>query len=185
MRNLWACFSIALLSASASASEGRVETIHSDFVREVRSWPAGRGAAQVVYVKRPTAELRRGPAATDPVVATVKQGDSLTVLAAEPARLRVRTVTGAEGFISRINVADKKPAGVSEGQLIVSSGTAARQGANAASIRGLSPVAEKYANDMKLSTEALEQVKQMEAVGDGVTPAEVQQFAAEGGVVAP
>jgi hypothetical protein len=185
MRKLSTSLVLLLASTAGMAMAGPPENLHSDFVRVVREWPAGRGPGQTVYVKRPTAELRGGPGASDPVVATLKQGDALSVVVAAPARLKVKTANGTEGYITKINVADSKPSGVAGGQLIVSSNTSTATGANAASVRGLSPMAEQYASDMKLSKEAVEQVKDMEAVGNQISSSQVASFAKEGGVVAP
>ncbi|MBI1291897.1 hypothetical protein GC173_11740 [bacterium] len=185
MRKLSTSLAILLVGTAGIAFAEPPDTLHTDFVRVVREWPAGRGPSQTVYVKRATAELRKGPSASDSVVATLKQGEALTVVAAEPARLKVKTATGLEGFITRINVSDSKPSGVSGGQLIVASNTSTTTGANAASIRGLSPMAEKYAKDLKISEDAVEDVKKMEKVGDQISPAQVASFAREGGVVAP
>jgi hypothetical protein len=52
-------------------------------------------------------------------------------------------------------------------------------------VRGLSPLAEEYATKEQLPEEAVRQVKRMEAVGDGITAAEVEKFLREGGIVAP
>lgn len=180
----------ALVVLALMASGGSVYMAGASSIRDPQarqSAPAARQEVRTVFIRREGVDLRGGPGNSDPVLATLTLGESLTVLEETSTRLKVRTASGTEGFVSKINVSDRRPAGSSGGgsQLIVRGDTRRGEASGVQTVRGLSPLAEEYATKEQLPEEAVRQVKRMEAVGDGITAAEVEKFLREGGIVAP
>lgn len=67
-------------------------------------------SAETVYVREQgTADMRSGPLATDPVVKTVRSGNSLTVIERGEEAIHVRDDNGNEGWISSFRLTDEKP----------------------------------------------------------------------------
>ncbi len=66
---------------------------------------------ETVYVAAKTAQLRSGKTSLDPVVASLKLGDTLDVVTRDDRWLQVQTSQGFKGWIYYNNVSASKPAG--------------------------------------------------------------------------
>lgn len=134
-------------------------------------------AQQTVYVKVNDAKVRSGATADATVVASPAKGASLTVVATEGPRYKVRTADGKEGYISRLHVSTTKPdsgGGTLSG--IGRSEVKANEAQTVASIRGLSPAAKTLAQNQGLSAQAVQFAEKMESESAKVSDAQVENF---------
>ena len=133
--------------------------------------------AQTMYA-RTAATVRADKKLSAPVVASLKQGDAVTVRVKEGSHYKV-SVGGKEGWIYYNKLAEHKPEDV-----------AALLGADPArpivlteleaggALRGLSPMAENYAKGADIPEWATQAVENMQ--GLGITAEELESFAREG-----
>src|ERR1700693_3031915 len=66
---------------------------------------------ETVYVAAKSAQLRSGKTSLDPVVASLKLGETLEVVKRDDHWLQVQTTKGVKGWIYYNNVSASKPAG--------------------------------------------------------------------------
>jgi len=66
---------------------------------------------ETVYVAAKSAQLRSGKTSLDPVVASLKLGETLDVVKRDDRWLQVQTTKGVKGWIYHNNVSASKPAG--------------------------------------------------------------------------
>jgi len=129
---------------------------------------------------RTSATVRADKTLSAPVVATLKQGDAVTVKAKEGTHYRV-SVGGKEGWIYYNKLAEHKPEDVAA---LLSAGptrpivlTELEAGG---ALRGLSPMAENYAKSADIPQWAVQAVENMQ--GLGITAQDLDSFAREGGL---
>lgn len=136
-----------------------------------------------VYAKRDGVPVRSGTGRNDPVVEEVAIGAPLAVLEVEGLRLRVRTGAGNEGFIPKLNVTDVAPAGASSGGMFsVRDDLGTGQRSNVTAIRGLTPAAEKFADEQDIPGEVVRSFGALQEMSASLTREDLERFAAEGGV---
>jgi uncharacterized protein YgiM (DUF1202 family) len=121
---------------------------------------------ETVYVAAKSAQLRSGKTSLDPVVASLKLGETLEVVKRDDRWLQVQTAKGVKGWIYHTNVSASKPAG-GDNELAAlgrnmrqtdSSGVTASAGA-----RGLDKASEGYANRAGITQQHREAVDRMTA----------------------
>ena len=133
--------------------------------------------AQTMYA-RTAATVRADKTLSAPVVATLKQGDAVTVKAEEGRHYKV-SVGGKEGWIYYNKLAGKKPENVAvllsadPGRPIVLTELEA-----GGALRGLSPMAENYAKSADIPQWAVQAVESMQ--GRVITAEDLDSFAREG-----
>jgi uncharacterized protein YgiM (DUF1202 family) len=134
--------------------------------------------AEDVWVKRPELDLRASPSVAGNVVATVKKGQQLQVIAREGAWVKVKA-GDTEGYVSQNSLSDKKVAG-GGGVLSAVAGGPNTSGATAsAGVKGLDKMAEEYAAAKGLDPT---RVDEMIARTKRITPEELAAFTREGKV---
>jgi hypothetical protein len=141
---------------------------------------AGLARAETVYVRSEDASLKSAGDADASEVATLPRGTELTVVSRQGSWVQVQT-GGKTGWVHKLKVSPDKPesggsalSGLSGG----TRGTYAQEAESGRAARGLSPMAEKYAQAKALSPESIASVKRMEQYT--VTKKEVQSFLKEG-----
>jgi len=133
--------------------------------------------AEEVWVKRPELDVRGAPSVAGNVVATVKKGQQLQVIGREGAWVKVK-VGETEGYVSQNSLSDKKVSG--GGGLSTFAGGPDTSGATAsAGVKGLDPMAEKYAAAKGLDPK---RVDAMIARTEAISPDELAAFMREGKV---
>lgn len=139
----------------------------------------------VVYVVPAAAEIRSGDALGGPVVATVKKGEALALLQETALRVRVRTAAGKEGWIAARQVSKTAPDTGNRGLGgIVRDDREVAEMRTTASNRGLvSSETKEMAAQEGLPQEAIDQVNAADALAASIKDADVDAFAAEGGLV--
>lgn len=138
--------------------------------------PAG---SKSVWVKRSGAQLRSSAAATSSVVATLNEGDQLSVLATEGNKYKVRGGAG-EGYIATMVVSDAAPAKKGGGALGTRNDVVLSQNSNISSTRGLGPDAEKYAEAAEITPQAKADVEKMKDISLAITDVDLELFQEEG-----
>lgn len=147
--------------------------------------PIAAVAQQTVYVKPSEASLRSGSGFGGPVVATVKQGQSLTVLQEERLRLYVRTSTGQEGYIVANQVQTSAPKSSSGGGLggFVNDDRELTQMRTQGVNRGLlSEDAKEMAASGEVSEQAVKDLEDTQKLTNTITDSEVDSFMKSGGL---
>lgn len=140
----------------------------------------------VVYAKRDGVPMRSGTGRNDPVVEEVGIGAPLEVLEVDGLRLRVRSATGREGYLPKLNVTDVAPARQdTRGMFRVRDDLGTGQRSNVTAIRGLTPTAEQYAEKEEIPEEVVRSFDALQDLSAAVTREELERFADEGGVVPP
>lgn len=142
-------------------------------------------AQQTVYVKPSEASLRSGSGFGGPVVATVKQGQPLTVLQEERLRLYVRTSTGQEGYIVANQVQTSPPKTSSGGGLggFINDDRELSQMRTQGVNRGLlSEEAKEMANNGEVSEDAVKDLEKTQALTNSISDSDVDSFMKSGGL---
>jgi hypothetical protein len=130
-----------------------------------------------VYVAAKTAQLRSGKTSLDPVVASLKLGDTLDVVTRDDHWLQVQTSQGVKGWIYYNNVSTSKPAGGDSGLAAMGRsfrGTDASNVTASAGARGLDKASEGYANRSGITQQQRDAVDHMTAYK--IPDEEVQGF---------
>ena len=136
---------------------------------------------ETVYVAAKSAQLRSGKTSLDPVVASLKLGETLEVVKRDDRWLQVQTSKGVTGWIYSNNVSASKPAG-GDSQLAAlgrsfrqtdASGVTASAGA-----RGLDKASEGYANRSGITRQHRDAVDRMTT--DKISDEELQEFLKSG-----
>ncbi len=144
----------------------------------------GSTTAETLYVKRNDAELKESESRSSDSIATLSEGDTLEVIEKSGSRYKVKTADGTEGYISRLHVTDKKPKKGFSLSLPIkeSEDLSPEERENMNAIRGLNPVAEKYAEQNPDLEAAAEQVKEMENLTKEISKEDLEDFMNEGEV---
>lgn len=148
----------------------------------VLAW-VNMAAAETVYVRAKTAQLRAGKTSLDEVVANLRYGESLEVLAKDGAWLEVKTTRGTRGWLYSNKVSTSKPSGGDNA--LAQLGKSMRGGdpsatTASAGARGLDKASEEYANQAGISQRDRDAVDGMTAYQ--VSDQEVEEFLKEGGL---
>jgi len=109
---------------------------------------ANAAFGETLYVIAKSAQLRSGKTSLDPVVASLKLGESLEVVARNERWLQVRTAKGVQGWIYAAHVSESKPAGGDSELAALGKGfrrTEASGVTASAGARGLDKASENYA----------------------------------------
>jgi hypothetical protein len=121
---------------------------------------------ETVYVAAKTAQLRSGKTSLDPVVASLKLGDTLDVVTREDHWLQVQTSLGFKGWIYYNNVSASKPGG-GDNELAALGKSFRRTDASgvtaSAGARGLDKASEGYANRSGITQQQRDSVDRMTA----------------------
>jgi len=132
--------------------------------------------AETLYVRSEDASLKASADADAAEVATLARGTELTVVSRDGSWVQVQA-GGKSGWIHKLKVSSDKPdsgSSVLDGLGGGNRGNYAQEAESGRAARGLSPMAEKYAQNKALSPESIASVKRMEQVV--VTKKEVQGF---------
>jgi len=121
---------------------------------------------ETVYVAAKSAQLRSGKTSLDPVVASLKLGETLEVVTRDERWLQVQTSKGVKGWIYHNNVSPSKPAG--EDNELASLGRGFRQTdasevTASAGARGLDKATEGYAKRSGITQQQRDAVDRMTA----------------------
>jgi hypothetical protein len=133
-----------------------------------------------VWVSSAGTKLMASGTATAQVVAPLPLGTELSVLATKDTWLQVSTPEGKRGWVYRGKISTAKPAGQGGG-LFGAAGKSSISVASAdtaRSIRGLTPEAEQYAQNVQ--TPAVYKKAVDDVIALRVTQAEVEQFLKQG-----
>lgn len=143
--------------------------------------PTGTAFCETLYIAAKSAQLRSGKTSLDPVVATLKLGDTVEVAKREDRWLEVKTTKGVTGWIYDNKVSPSKPAsGDSE---LAALGRSMR-GADASAVtasagaRGLDKTSGTYANRSGITQQQRAAVDRMTAYK--ITDEEIQEFLKSG-----
>jgi hypothetical protein len=121
---------------------------------------------ETLYVAAKSAQLRSGKTSLDPVVASLKLGESLDVVTRDDHWLQVQTTKGVKGWIYYNNVSASKPAG-GDNELEALGKSFRRTDASAvtasAGARGLDKASEGYANRSGITQQQRDSVDRMTA----------------------
>lgn len=144
---------------------------------------ANLALAETVYVQAKTAQLRSGKTSLDKVVASVKLGEALEVVAKDGSWLQVKTADGSQGWIFANKTSTSKPSGKSD--TLAQLGRSMRQGdasgtTASAGARGLDKASEGYANRAGVSQRDRDAVDRMTTYQ--MSDQEVEEFLKEGGL---
>jgi hypothetical protein len=138
-------------------------------------------AATVLYVSADRLDIVEKKRAVAKTVVTVERNAKLNVIEKEGRWYKVE-IDGKQGYVSEAAVADK-PQG-KKGKTVPLS--AVKDGSvpeleTAAAVKGVNPGAAQYATGKRYRTDGLLTLQKRR---EAITPAEFEQFLAEGGVVA-
>ena len=121
---------------------------------------------ETVYVAAKSAQLRSGKTSLDPVVASLKLGETLDVVTRDDRWLQVQTTKGVKGWIYYNNVSASKPAG-GDNELAALGRSFRRTDASgvtaSAGARGLDKASEGYANRSGITQQHRDAVDRMTA----------------------
>ncbi|MGV7220651.1 MAG: SH3 domain-containing protein [Nitrospinales bacterium] len=132
--------------------------------------------AETVYVKRSGTKLQATGSAKSKVLKKLGQGTALEVSSKKGKFYEVTEPGGKKGWVFKFKLTSKKPSGGGSGlSSVVGERKVADSGsASGSSIRGLSPVSEKHAQQKGISQTDINAVKQMESVQ--ISSSTVDQF---------
>jgi uncharacterized protein YgiM (DUF1202 family) len=142
---------------------------------------SGTAFCEALYIAAKSAQLRSGKTSLDPVVATLKLGDTVEVTKRENRWLQVKTGKGVTGWIYDNKVSSSKPAsGDSELAALGRSvrGTDASAVTASAGARGLDKAPGTYANRSGITQQQRAAVDRMTAYK--ISDEEVQEFLKSG-----
>ena len=121
---------------------------------------------ETLYVAAKSAQVRSGKTSLDPVVATLKLGETVEVVKRDDRWLQVQTTKGVTGWIYHNNVSASKPAG-GDNDLAALGRNFRRTEASAvtasAGARGLDKASEDYANRAGITQQHRDAVDRMTA----------------------
>lgn len=142
---------------------------------------ASPARAETLYVRAEDATLRSAADAGAAEIGPVARGTELTVVSREGSWIQVQAA-GKTGWIHKLKTATEKPD--TSGSALASLGAAGsrdsyvKEAESGRAARGLSPMAEKYAQNKALSPESIAAVKRMEQVV--ISKKEIEGFLKEG-----
>lgn len=138
-------------------------------------------SGETLYVAAKSAQLRSGKTSLDPVVATLKLGETLEVVKRDDRWVQVRTAKGVTGWIFAGNVSSSKPAG-GDNELAALGQSVRRTDASAvtasAGARGLDKASEDYANRAGITQQHRDAVDRMTA--SKIPDEDIQEFLKSG-----
>ena len=136
---------------------------------------------ETVYVAAKSAQLRSGKTSLDPVLASLKLGETLEVVKRDDHWLQVKTEKGVTGWIFHNNVSASKPAG-GDNELATLGQSFRRTDASAvtasAGARGLDKASDVYANRSGITQQQRMAVDRMTAYK--ISDEEIQAFLKSG-----
>ena len=136
---------------------------------------------ETVYVAAKSAQLRSGKTSLDPVVASLKLGETLDVVTRDDRWLQVQTTKGVKGWIYYNNVSASKPAG-GDNELAALGRSFRRTDASgvtaSAGARGLDKASEGYANRSGITQQHRDAVDRMTAYK--IPDEDIQEFLKSG-----
>ncbi|OGW49725.1 MAG: hypothetical protein A2V62_12075 [Nitrospirae bacterium RBG_19FT_COMBO_58_9] len=136
---------------------------------------------ETLYVAAKSAQVRSGKTSLDPVVATLKLGETVEVVKRDDRWLQVQTTKGVTGWIYHNNVSASKPAG-GDNDLAALGRNFRRTEASAvtasAGARGLDKASEDYANRAGITKQHRESVDRMTAYK--IPDKDIQKFLQSG-----
>ena len=136
---------------------------------------------ETVYVAAKTAQMRSGKTSLDPVVASLKLGETLEVVKRDDRWLQVQTTKGVTGWIYYNNVSASKPAG-GDNELATLGQSFRRTDASAvtasAGARGLDKASEDYAKRSGITQQQRDAVDRMTTYK--ISDEEIQAFLKSG-----
>ena len=141
----------------------------------------GAAFGESVYVAAKSAQLRSGKTSLDPVVASVKLGETLEVVTRDDRWLQVQTTKGVKGWIYHNNVSASKPAGGDTELAALGKSfrqTDASDVTASAGARGLDKTSEVYARRSGITQQQRDAVDRMTAYK--VSDEDIQQFLKSG-----
>lgn len=142
----------------------------------------GQSPGDTVYPKSDGTEIKDGTSFRSATIESADRDDPLEVLELDRTRLRVKTAAGNEGYVSKLRVTDEKPRS-GRGGFGLSSDLSPEERENISSIRGLSPMAEEYAQEGSGTEAAKQQADRMLQISNGIDDEDVARFRQEGGIV--
>ena len=132
---------------------------------------------ETVYVAAKSAQLRSGKTSLDPVVASLRLGETLEVVKRDDRWLQVLTTKGVTGWIYSTNVSPSKPMG-GDNELAVLGQSVRRTDASAvtasAGARGLDKASEDYAKRSGITQQQRDAVDRMTTYK--ISDEEIQAF---------
>lgn len=136
---------------------------------------------ETLYVAAKSAQLRSGKTSLDPVVASLKLGETVDVVTREDRWLQVQTTKGVKGWIYHNNVSASKPAG-GDNELAALGRSFRRTDASgvtaSAGARGLDKASEGYANRSGITKQQRDAVDRMTAYK--IPDEDIQEFLKSG-----
>jgi uncharacterized protein YgiM (DUF1202 family) len=141
----------------------------------------GAAFGESVYVAAKSAQLRSGKTSLDPVVASVKLGETLEVVTRDDRWLQVQTTKGVKGWIYHNNVSASKPSGGNTELAALGKSfrqTDASDVTASAGARGLDKTSEVYARRSGITQQQRDAVDRMTAYK--VSDEDIQQFLKSG-----
>ncbi len=141
------------------------------------------GIAETLYVKKSGTKLQAADSGKSEVIAKLSQGTPVSVIKKLKRFYKVSEPGGKKGWVFKFKLTSKAPANSDGGGGILDAlggrqKIAARESSSGSSIRGLTPVSEKYAKKRGISTADIMAVKQMEKLR--ISPQEMERFRKEG-----
>ncbi len=143
------------------------------------SMASAQKAGDTVYVKRDGTEIKDEGGKT--TVATVDSSQPLSVIAIDGTKIQVKTADGKTGYLSKLRITTKAPAGGSA--LSIKDDLGPSERSNVSSVRGLNPMAESYVENGEATEKAKQDTETIAALAKAITADDVKNFAKEGGVV--
>ncbi len=137
--------------------------------------------AATLYAKQEKVKVTAKPSPTSTVIATLRLGEAVTVLAEKGRSVKVKTAKKKVGWVFKFRLASKKPNTRSGSRLFGLTGRrtiAARESRAGGSIRGLKESTQEYAKRKQIKPEHQQAVDKMEAFV--LSPEELTQFKRNG-----
>lgn len=141
----------------------------------------GIARAETLYVRAEGVTLRAAADASAADVAPVARGTELTVVSRDGSWIQVQAA-GKTGWVHKLKVSAEKPD--TGGSVLANLGAGGsrndyvKEAESGRAARGLSPMAEKYAQAKAISPESVAAVKRMEQVA--ISKKEIEGFLKEG-----
>lgn len=141
-------------------------------------------AAEVWYAKSSKTKVTAKPSGRAKTVGYLRAGQAVQVIEKKRRFFKI-SAGNTQGYVFKFKLTRKAPAGGAKGggglgALFGQQKMAAAESSSASSIRGLSPISEKYAKGQGISSQHVQAVKQMESLT--VSDAELDRFQEEGGL---
>jgi uncharacterized protein YgiM (DUF1202 family) len=139
------------------------------------------GWAATLYAKQEKVKVTAKPSPTSTLIATLRLGEAVTVLAEKGRSVKVQTAQKKIGWVFKFRLASEKPSARGGSRLSGLTGRrtiAARESRAGGSIRGLKESTEEYAKRKQIKPEHQQAVDKMEQLV--ISSEELTQFKKEG-----